>query len=270
MSEPSPSPRAADQDLAWARLRREAREIVDAEPALASFVYGAILTHGSLEDVVMHRVGAVLAHSHVPADILCRTYEQALAAEPSIGAQFRADLRAVLERDPASQRMVQPLLYYKGFAALQAHRLAHWLWTVGRRDFAAYIQSRTSTVLAVDIHPAARFGSGIMLDHATGLVVGETAVVDDDVSILQGVTLGGTGKECGDRHPKIRRGVMLGAGATVLGNIEVGESARVAAGSVVLRAVPPHKTVAGVPARIVGEAGDVPARTMDQVFDPTI
>ena len=266
---PAP-PRSVDADPAWARIRREAEAMVVAEPALASFVYGAVLTHDTLDDVVIHRVGAVLGHAEVPADILCRTYEQALVDDPTIGARFRSDLGAVLERDPASQRLVQPLLYYKGFAAIQSHRLAHWLWTHGRRDFAAYVQGRASIVLGVDIHPAARFGGGIMLDHATGFVVGETAVVDDDVSILQGVTLGGTGKEVGDRHPKIRRGVMIGAGATILGNIEVGEGARVAAGSVVLRAVPPHKTVAGIPSRIVGDADAQPARSMDQIFDPTI
>ncbi len=267
---PSPPPPVVELDLTWARVRREAQELVASEPALASFVFGAVLTHATLEDVVIHRVAAVLAHAEVPADVLCRTYAQALADQPTLGARFRADLAAVVERDPASRRMIQPLLYYKGFAAISAHRLAHWLWNHGRRDFAAYVQSRTSTALAVDIHPAARFGGGNMLDHATGFVVGETAVVDDDVSILQGVTLGGTGKETGDRHPKIRRGVMIGAGATILGNIEVGEGARVAAGSVVLRPVPPHKTVAGIPSRIVGDADDQPARSMDQIFDPTI
>ncbi len=270
MSDTSPPADLRPEDLAWARVRREAQDIVTAEPALASFVFGAVLTHDSLEHVVIHRVASVLAHAEVPADVLGRTYEQALVDQPLLGVRFRADLGAVLERDPASQRLIQPLLYFKGFAAIQAHRLAHWLWTHGRRDFAAYVQSRTSTVLGVDIHPAARFGGGIMLDHATGFVVGETAVVDDDVSILQGVTLGGTGKATGDRHPKIRRGVMIGAGATILGNIEVGEGARVAAGSVVLRPVPPHKTVAGVPSRIVGDAVDQPSRSMDQIFDPTI
>ena len=269
MSE-SPPVRSIEHDLAWTRVRREAQELIAAEPALASFVFGAILSHDSLEDVVIHRVAAVLDHAEVPADILCRTYEQALLDQPLLGVRFRSDLGAVLERDPASQRMIQPLLYYKGFVAIQSHRLAHWLWSRGRRDFASYVQGRSSTVLGVDIHPAARFGGGIMLDHATGFVVGETAVIDDDVSILQGVTLGGTGKEMGDRHPKIRRGVMIGAGATILGNIEVGEGARVAAGSVVLRPVPPHKTVAGIPSRIVGDADDQPARTMDQIFDPSI
>jgi serine O-acetyltransferase len=161
------------------------------------------------------------------------------------------------------------LLYFKGFAAIQAHRLAHWLWTHMRRDFALYVQSRASLVYGADIHPAARIGRGLLFDHATGIVIGETAVIDDDVSILQGVTLGGTGKEVGDRHPKIRKGVMIGAGATVLGNIVIGAGARVAAGSVVLRDVPAGKTVAGIPSRIVGDADDA-ARKMDQNFDPGI
>jgi serine O-acetyltransferase len=176
-------------------------------------------------------------------------------------------LLAVVERDPACTRAIEPLLYFKGFHALETHRLAHHLWISGRKDFALYLQSRSSIVFQIDIHPAAPFGKGIFLDHATGLVVGGTAVVEDDVSILQDVTLGGTGKEMGDRHPKIRRGVLIGAGAKILGNIEVGRCARVAAGSVVLQAVPPNKTVAGVPARVVGDAGcSEPARSMDQIL----
>jgi serine O-acetyltransferase len=270
----TPPPTAAARplpDLTWERIRREAEQIVALEPALASFIYASVLSYSRLEDVVIHRVASCLDHAEVPADLLRRTYEQAVVDQPGLAQMFRADIAAVFERDPASGRMLQPLLYFKGFAAIQAHRLAHWLWTHQRRDFAAYLQSRTSTVLGVDIHPAARFGRGIMLDHATGIVIGETAVVDDDVSILQGVTLGGTGKETGERHPKIHRGVMIGAGATVLGNIVIGEGARVAAGSVVLHPVPAHKTVAGVPARVVGDAGkDPPARTMDQIFDPVI
>ena len=159
------------------------------------------------------------------------------------------------------------MLYFKGFHAIQSHRLAHWLWDRGRKDFAYYLQSRASAVFQCDIHPAARIGRGIFLDHATGLVVGETAVIEDDVSMLHGVTLGGTGKEDGDRHPKIRRGVLLGAGAKILGNIEVGQCARVAAGSVVVHSVPPKVTVVGVPAKIIGEAGCAePSRTMDQML----
>jgi serine O-acetyltransferase len=179
----------------------------------------------------------------------------------------RADIAAVVDRDPACDRFIEPFLYFKGFHAIQAHRVAHWLWTNDHRDFALYLQSRSSDVFQTDIHPAAPFGRGIFLDHATGLVVGATAVVEDDVSILQNVTLGGTGKEAGDRHPKIRRGAMIGAGAKVLGNIEIGACARVAAGSVVLRPVAANTTVAGVPARVVGTADCAePARTMDQIL----
>ena len=186
---------------------------------------------------------------------------------PAIGEIFRADIVAMFDRDPATNRYIEPVLYFKGFHAIQTHRLAHWLWGKGRKDFAYYLQSRSSAVFQCDIHPAARIGRGIFLDHATGLVVGETAVIDDDVSILHGVTLGGTGKEIGDRHPKIRNGVMIGAGAKILGNIEVGHCARVAAGSVVVKPVPNNVTVAGVPARVVGEAGCAePSRIMDQML----
>jgi serine O-acetyltransferase len=263
--------RLAPVDPVWARVRAEAEEIVASEPALASFVYATVLSHGTLEEAVVHRLAARLDHPDVPGDLIRRVYEQALAAEPGIGEAFRIDITAVFERDAACKRMIEPILYFKGFAALETHRLAHWLWTRGRQDFAFYLQSRSSAVFGVDINPAARFGRGIMLDHATSIVVGETSVVDDDVSILQSVTLGGTGKESGDRHPKIRRGVMIGAGAKILGNIEVGHCARVAAGSVVLKPVPPCTTVAGVPAKVVGEAGCAePARAMNQIIDPGI
>ena len=190
--------------------------------------------------------------------------------EPDIGNAMRADMVAVFDRDPATTRFVDPLLYFKGFHAIQTHRLAHWLWRKGRKDFAYYLQSRSSSVFQTDIHPNARIGRGIFLDHATGLVVGETAVVEDDVSILHSVTLGGTGKENEDRHPKIRRGVMIGAGAKIIGNIEVGHCARIAAGSVVVKPVPHNVTVAGVPAQVIGEAGCAePSRTMDQMLHAT-
>jgi serine O-acetyltransferase len=173
----------------------------------------------------------------------------------------------VLDRDPACMRLIEPLLFFKGFHAIQTHRLAHALWKAGRRDLALYLQSRSSEIFQTDIHPAARIGNGIFLDHATGLVVGATALIEDNVSMLQDVTLGGTGKESGDRHPKIRHGVLIGAGAKILGNIEIGHCSRVASGSVVLHAVPNNKTVAGVPARVVGEAGCAePARSMDQIL----
>ncbi|MBS7542657.1 serine O-acetyltransferase [Ancylobacter oerskovii] len=256
-------------DPVWSRIRQEAEEVAANDPALASFVYSTVLHHQSLEKAVAHRISQRLDHADVPAELIRQAYDDAFSADPSIGVAIRADIMAVCDRDPATDRALQPLLYFKGFHAIETHRLAHWLWHNGRRDFALYLQSRASVCYQVDINPAAPFGRGIFFDHATGIVVGETAVIEDDVSILQGVTLGGTGKEHGDRHPKIRRGVLIGAGAKVLGNIDIGYCARVAAGSVVLKPVPPKTTVAGVPARIVGETGSCcdPSRSMDQLFD---
>ncbi len=252
-------------DPVWERLRAEAEAMVEAEPALASFVYETVLNHDRLEEAVVHRIADRLGHVVVSASLVRQTYLEALAAEPELGEIFRADIAAVYDRDPACTRFLEPVLYFKGFHALQTQRLAHWLWRRGRQDFALYLQSRASEVFQVDIHPAVPVGRGIFIDHATGVVVGGTAVIEDNVSILQGVTLGGTGKEGGDRHPKIRRGVLIGAGAKVLGNIEVGRCSKVAAGSVVLEAVPPNTTVAGVPARVVGKAGCAePSRSMDQ------
>jgi len=254
-------------DPVWRRIREEAARLVDHEPALAGFVFSTLLNQASLEDAVAHRIGQRLHHADVPSVLIRQAFAEALANEPGMGIAIRADLSAVVDRDPACERFLEPLLYFKGFHAIQTHRLAHWLWRNNRRDFALYLQSRASSVFQTDIHPAARLGRGLFFDHATGIVIGLTAVVEDNVSILQGVTLGGTGKEVGDRHPKIRAGVLIGAGAKILGNIEVGQCARVAAGSVVLKAVPPNTTVAGVPARVVGEAGcPEPARQMDQHF----
>jgi serine O-acetyltransferase len=263
-------PRMAVVDPVWARIREEAEEIARREPELATFIYSTILHHDKLEDAVVHRVSERLHHADVPAELIRQAYEGALSDQPEIGAVFRADIVAVMDRDPATHRCLDPVLYYKGFHAIQTYRLAHWLWTKGRRDFAYYLQSRSSGVFQTDIHPAAQIGRGIFLDHATGLVVGETAVIEDEVSMLHGVTLGGTGKEHEDRHPKIRRGVLIGAGAKILGNIEVGHCARIAAGSVVLKSVPHNVTVAGVPAKIVGEAGcPEPSRFMDHMFPHT-
>ncbi len=254
-------------DPVFARIRIEAEEAARNDPAMASFLMTAILNHGTLEGAVIHRVAERLDHGGAPSSLIRQAYEDVVSRDSSLGEAFRADLIAVLDRDPACLRLMEPLLYFKGFHALQTYRLAHALLRSGRRDFALYLQSRASAVFGVDINPAARIGKGIFLDHATGLVVGETTVIDNDVSILQGVTLGGTGKETGDRHPKIRWGVLIGAGAKILGNIEVGRCARVAAGSVVLAPVPHNKTVAGVPARIVGEAGCAePARDMNQIL----
>jgi serine O-acetyltransferase len=254
-------------DPVWDQTRREAEEVLATEPSLANFVLTSILNQPSLETAVIHRVASRLAHPALSADLIAQIYHDAVIDDPAIGAAFRADIIAVADRDPACLRLIEPILYFKGFHAIQTHRLAHWLWNRGRRDLALYLQSVSSGVFQTDINPAARIGRGIFLDHATGLVVGATAVVEDDVSILQDVTLGGTGKERGDRHPKIRQGVLIGAGAKILGNIDVGHCARVAAGSVVLQDVPHNTTVAGVPARVVGTAGCAePARSMDQIL----
>jgi serine O-acetyltransferase len=254
-------------DPVWARIRREAEEIVRREPELASFIYSTVLHHDTLEAAVVYRLAERLNHAALSSGLIRQAYMDALRDEPSLGEIFRADIMATCDRDPATHRVIEPVLYYKGFHAIETYRLAHWLWNKGRRDFALHLQSRSSSAFQCDIHPAARIGRGIFLDHATSLVVGETAVIEDDVSLLHGVTLGGTGKEAGDRHPKIRYGVMIGAGAKILGNIEVGHCARIAAGSVVIRPVPNNVTVAGVPAKVIGVAGcPEPARSMDQMF----
>jgi serine O-acetyltransferase len=253
-------------DPVWFEIQRDARAIVQAEPAMASFVYGTILNHACLEDAIVHRIADRLHNHVVTAELFRCSFQDALADDPAIAATMRIDLAAVYDRDPACHRYIEPVLYFKGFHAIETHRLAHWLWRKGRRDLAYYLQSRMSEVFQTDIHPAVPMGKGIFLDHATGLVVGETAVIEDDVSILQDVTLGGTGKQESDRHPKIREGVLIGAGAKILGNIEIGRCSKVAAGSVVLKPVPAHSTVAGVPAKLVGEAGcKEPSRTMDQM-----
>lgn len=254
-------------DPLFARIRSEAEDIARREPEFAGFIYATILNHDKLHSAVVHRIAERLDRQEVPGELIRQTYLDIISHDPSIIDSFRADIMAVADRDPACGRMLEPVLYFKGFHAIQTYRLAHALWNAGRRDFALYLQSRSSEVFQCDIHPAARIGKGIFLDHATGLVVGSTAVVEDDVSILHSVTLGGTGKERGDRHPKIRHGVLIGAGAKIIGNIEVGHCARVAAGSVVLHPVPHNKTVAGVPAKVVGEAGCAePARSMDQLI----
>jgi serine O-acetyltransferase len=267
-SDPS-EPVAGTVDPVWDRLRSEAEDVVRREPALAGFALSTVVHQPSLEAAVAHRVAWRLGHPALSADLIEQTFADAIEQDPTFGEAFRADLGAVADRDPACTRVLEPVLYFKGFHAIQTHRLAHWLWRQGRQDFALYLQSRSSEVFQTDIHPAARIGRGIFLDHATGLVVGSTAVIEDNVSMLQDVTLGGTGKERGDRHPKIRHGVLIGAGAKILGNIEVGQCARVAAGSVVLQSVPCNATVAGVPARVVGTAGCAePARAMDQLLSP--
>ena len=256
----------ASLDPVWVAVQANAREIVAGEPSLASMVMANVLNHDSFEDALAHRLAERLGDADVSADLVRQAFHDALLFRPEIGQEARADLAATLERDPATHRAIVPFLYFKGYQAIQTHRFANALWLMGRRDFALFIQSRSSQVFQVDINPNARIGRGIMLDHATGFVVGETAVIGDHVSILQGVTLGGTGKADEDRHPKIGNGVLIGAGAIILGNIKIGECARIGAGSVVVKEVPPRVTVVGVPARIVGEAGAAqPASVMDQV-----
>nr|PZN85785.1 MAG: serine O-acetyltransferase [Pseudomonadota bacterium] len=259
----------AQVDPIWAEVRREAEEAMLAEPALGGFIFATVLSHDRLENAVCHRLAQRLNHTDVDAGLIGQTFLDVLSRKPELGQAFRADLAAVYDRDPACSRYLEPLLYFKGFHALATHRFAHELWKEGRRDFALYLQSQSSRIFSVDIHPAARIGIGIMIDHATGVVIGETATVGDNTSLLHGVTLGGSGKETGDRHPKIGANVMIGAGAKVLGNIKVGDCSRIAAGSVVLKDVPPNTTVAGVPAKVVGPAGcPEPARTMDQRLNP--
>jgi serine O-acetyltransferase len=254
-------------DPVWTTMRTEAENVVAREPGLAGFVYTYILNHDRLEDAVAHRIADRLDSPNFDGSVIRRAFTDMLEDKPAFSTAIRSDLVAVFDRDPACNRFIEPALYFKGFHAIQTHRLAHWILGTGRQDFALYLQSRASEVFQVDIHPAVPMGKGVFFDHATGIVVGATAVIEDDVSILQSVTLGGTGKERGDRHPKIRRGVLIGAGAKILGNIEIGKCSRVAAGSVVLQAVPPNTTVAGVPARVVGQAGCAePSRSMDQLL----
>jgi serine O-acetyltransferase len=256
----------ATMDPVWEAVLAGGRQAAAAEPALANLIYSSVLNHDSFEAALAHRLAERLHHTDVSADLIRQAFEDALELRPEIGAEARSDLAATLERDPACHKALDAFLYFKGYQAIQTHRFAHALWQHGRGDLALYLQSRSSQVFQVDINPAARIGRGIMLDHATGFVVGETAVIGDHVSILQGVTLGGTGKSEEDRHPKIGNGVLIGAGAIVLGNIKVGDCARIGAGSVVVKEVPPRVTVAGVPARIIGEAGCAqPASVMDHM-----
>ena len=251
----------------WAALRSEAMAAAKAEPPLCSMLDAVILSHRTLGEALSFQLARKLGDGVLSPISLREISEEAQEANPSILSDAEADLRAVFERDPACKGYLQPFLFFKGFQALQAYRLAHWLYGRGRETLAYYLQSRTSELFQVDIHPAARIGSGVFFDHGTGIVVGETAVIGDDVSMLHGVTLGGTGAERGDRHPKIGKGVLLGAGAKVLGNITVGDYAKVASGSVVLKPVPPNCTAAGVPARLVNcPTCNEPARTMDHTL----
>ncbi|MFY0691842.1 MAG: serine O-acetyltransferase [Paracoccaceae bacterium] len=261
------SAKLAEIDPVWQRVIEEARDAIVQEPLLGGLVHGSILHHSSLERALAYRMSSKLGSGEMSEQILREIADEAFDSDPGLGAAARADIVAVYERDPACHRFLQPILFFKGFQAIQAYRVGHWLWTQGRKDLSYFIQMRVSEVFGIDVHPAARMGKGIMIDHAHSIVIGETAVVGDNVSMLHSVTLGGTGKEDDDRHPKIEDGVLIGAGAKVLGNITVGHCSRIAAGSVVLEPVPPMKTVAGVPAKIVGEAGcKQPSIMMDQIL----
>ena len=258
-------------DPVWQRVREEAFDMVRSEPLLGGLIHSSLLHHPSLERALAYRFSLKLASGEMSEQILREIADEAYSSDAALGQSARADVTAVYDRDPACLRFIQPILFFKGYQAIQAYRIGHWLWTNGRRDMAYFVQMRVSEVFGVDIHPNAKIGKGIMIDHAHSIVIGETAVVGDNVSMLHSVTLGGTGKEDGDRHPKIGDGVMIGAGAKVLGNIHVGHCSRIAAGSVVLHDVPHNTTVAGVPARVVGEAGCAqPALSMDQLLDDGI
>ncbi len=254
-------------DPVWAALRQEAETVIDADPMMSAFIFTTILKHSSLESAIIHRIAERLHHADFPRDFIRQMFDEMHEADAKWSKILRVDIAAVLDRDPACDRLIEPVLYFKGFHAIQTHRLAHWCWHNGHKDLALYLQSRSSSVFQTDINPQAKMGRGIFIDHATGLVVGATAVIGDDVSIMQGVTLGGTGKVGGDRHPKVRNGVLIGAGAKILGNIEIGQCSRVASGSMVLKPVAPKTTVAGVPAKVVGVAGCAePSRTMNQIL----
>ncbi|MDA8747781.1 serine O-acetyltransferase [Litoreibacter sp.] len=265
------NPKLAEIDPVWQRISDEARSAITDEPLLGGMIHGTVLHHKSLEHALAFRMSQKLASAEMSEQILREIADEAYASDKALGDAARADIVAVYERDPACHRFLQPLLYFKGFQAIQAYRVGHWLWKQGRKDLSYFFQMRVSEVFGIDVHPAAKIGRGIMIDHAHSIVIGETAVVGDNVSMLHSVTLGGTGKEDDDRHPKIEDGVLIGAGAKVLGNIVVGHCSRIAAGSVVLEKVPPMKTVAGVPAKIVGEAGcSQPSNTMDQILSGEI
>lgn len=268
---PQISKKLAEIDPVWTRIREEAKEVVKREPLLASFVHATVLNHRRLEQALSYHLAQKLGSIEVPAILLREVFDECYAEAPDVAAAARADLVAINERDPACRTYLQPLLFFKGFQAVQAQRVGNWLWLGKRWELALFLQSRVSETLAVDAHPAARIGRGIMIDHATGVVIGETTIIEENVSILHAVTLGGTGKDVGQRHPTVRRGVMIGAGAKILGDVEIGECSKVAAGSVVTKDVAPRTTVAGVPAKVIGETDctDSPSLVMDQRLEPS-
>jgi serine O-acetyltransferase len=255
-------------DPVWTRLRQDVSATATAEPMLAGYLHDTVLKHASLEASISYFLAGKLASAYLTTTSLRDVFYEALSESADIREAVRCDLLAVLERDPAARSLALPYLNFKGFQALQSYRVAHWLWEQERQPLALYLQSRISEAFDVDIHPAARIGKGILIDHGTSVVIGETAVVGDDVSMLHEVTLGGTGKESGDRHPKVGNGVLIGAGAKILGNIRIGDGSKIAAGSVVLNEVPPHSTVAGVPARVVGKPRSAePGKQMEQMVE---
>ncbi len=259
----------------WNDLVSLSIQIVKKEPALEALMNKLVLTCRSFDQCLARIISSKLASYEVDRQQLFQICMQAYADNPNLLCDAIADVYAVVNRDPASSSIVRVLLFLKGPHVLESWRVSHWLWEKDRKDFASFLQSRISDVFSVDIHPAAKIGKGLMLDHATNIVIGETAVIADTVSMLHDVTLDGTGKEQGDRHPKVGRGVMIGAGAKILGNIRIGEGAIVGAGSVVLRDVPAHTTVVGVPARVVGRPQmEMPSLDMDQTLSgcnqPTI
>lgn len=256
-------------DTLWHAIRKEAEALAEQEPTLGSFIHATVLNHEHFSSALSFHLAGTLSSDELPAILVREVIEQIYADHPEVCKAAELDILAVYNRDAACDNYLAPLLFFKGYQALQSHRIAHLLWQASRTILAFYIQSQCSRKFNVDTHPAAQIGHGILLDHASGVVIGETAVVENDVSILQGVTLGGTGKSTGDRHPKIRRGVLIGAGAKILGNIEIGENAKIGAGSVVLKDVPAHTTIAGIPARIIktAPADGTPAYSMDHSLD---
>jgi serine O-acetyltransferase len=255
----------------WATMRGEATREAEHDPMLAGYLYSTILHHANLKDALLFHLASKLAGKTFDDRCWMKILGDALEQDPAIIEAVCYDLVAVKERDPACRGLAASMLFFKGFQSLQCYRIAHFYWKMERHYLALLIQSRMSEVFDVDIHPAAVIGHGIFLDHAHGIVIGETAVVENNVSMLHAVTLGGTGKVSGDRHPKIREGVLISAGAKILGNIEVGQGATVAASSVVLESVSPHVTVAGIPAKVVGRPrSEAPALDMNQAIEDGI
>ena len=255
---------SVNDDFVWQSILKDVSQEATREPILASFLHSTVLKHSSLEDALSFHIASKLASPNFSPMLIKEVIEEALIDNTNISDAIREDLKAFRERDPACNSYAEPLLYYKGFHALQSYRITHWFWKQERFQLALLLQNRISEVFGVDIHPAACIGKGVFIDHGTGVVIGETAIVEDQVSLLHEVTLGGTGNESGDRHPKVHRGVLIGAGAKILGNVHIGEGAKVGAGSVVLTDVDPHCTVTGVPSKVVGSTDEnEPAIEMD-------